>query len=119
MKIEPTNFENWTPKDFANYAKLKLAERGIEYKLQAPFDFIMMGRLIKDHKRKGGTGFLIKQKIDEVFKSFDLTKVTSLQFLYSLAKPEKEEKSKPTKLKNDEIYISDELKQKLLGLRDE
>lgn len=119
MKLEITDVDEWRPSDFTNYAKAKLAQKGIEYKIQQPFDFIMMGKLMKDYRKRGGTNFLIKQKIDEVFENFNLTSVNSLQFLYSLAKPEKEEKPKVQKLKDEDVHISDELKQRLEGLRDE
>ena len=117
MKLKITDVDEWKPADWANYAKAKLEQKGIEYKIQQPFDFIMMGKLLKDHRKRGGTNFLIKQKIDAVFENFNLTSVNSLQFLYSLAKPEKEDKPKVKKLKDEDIHISDELKQRLIGLQ--
>jgi len=110
--------EQWTPADFVRYIVLKLKDKGIDYQVKNPIDFIATGSLIKNFRLTDRTKYALKSEIDTVFETKTFTYVNSLSFLRALIKqtalPKKEKR-----YKSDVVFISDDMKRKLRELKEE
>jgi len=116
--ITGTDIETWNSKDFVKYVVQKLDERNIRYRVKYPFDIIVLGKLLKGFKKQGKTNYFARQKIDELFTTLNFENISSFRFLSVLIKTEKKEKGKVKKLKDEEILLSGELKQRLYNLKE-
>ena len=118
MIWEPKDVEAWSPADFVRYVVLKLKDKGINYVVKNPTDFIALGRLLKNFRLTDRTKYSLKSEIDNVFETKTFSYVNSLSFLWSLIKQEPRVK-KEKRYKSDIIFISDEMKKKLRELKEE
>ena len=117
--VQIEGIESWTPKDFVNFIVYRLGVVGVVYKPKYPFDVIMVGRLTTAYRKQGRSNYALKAKLEEIFQSFEFKQVHSLQFLYNLAKPPAEQKTKEERLKDREAVVSDDLKMRLEALKNE
>jgi hypothetical protein len=118
MTFVQKDVELWSPADFVRYIVEKLTEKGINYQVKTPIDFIAIGRLMKNFRLSDRTKYALKKEIDNVFETKTFTYVNSLSFLWSLIK-QVPKTPKEKRQKSEVILFSDVLKKKLRALKEE
>jgi hypothetical protein len=118
MTFVQKDVELWSPADFVRYIVGKLTEKGINYQVKTPSDFIATGRLLKNFRLADRTKYALKKEIDNVFETKTFTYVNSLSFLWSLIK-QVPKTPKEKRQKSEVILFSDVLKKKLRALKEE
>jgi len=81
MILAKKDCEDWTSKNFLYYVIHKLSEKGIIRKPVFPQDMMIVGSIVRNCKTSGKTNAFIKNRLDEKFEEFKMTKVQSLVFL--------------------------------------
>ena len=118
MEYHDIDYESWKPAHFTNYVARKLQDIGIQYKLNIPADYMVLGRLMRNFRNADKTKYALKMEIDKIFETKIFTCVNSLTFLWALIKQTPKPK-KEKRRKIDVLFFSDELRKKLRDLKEE